>query len=86
MQKADGPPCGSASPSPVAPAARHLPDVAFRHAVVLALAGDATSARHRLESCYRLHDGWREIVARLPAAGLLPDDPALVARLLADRP
>jgi uncharacterized Ntn-hydrolase superfamily protein len=57
------------------------PDVAFRHALVLAVAGDAQRARVRLEPCYRLHDGWREVVKRLPAAGLLPDDQALLATL-----
>lgn len=59
------------------------PDVAFRHALVLVLAGAVSRARERLESCYRLHDGWRETVRRLPAAGLLPDDPALIAALTA---
>jgi hypothetical protein len=27
---------------------------------------------------------WAEVVRRLPVAGLLPDDPALVARLIAE--
>jgi hypothetical protein len=29
---------------------------------------------------------WRELVQRLPAAGLLPDDPALMKRILAVAP
>ena len=57
------------------------PDVAFRHALVLTLTGSVDHARLRLEHCYRLHDGWRELVTRLPAAGLVPDDPEVVARL-----
>ena len=57
------------------------PDVALRHAIILALVGNAQHARERLESCYQIHDGWREVVARLPAAGLVPDDPTLVATL-----
>lgn len=57
------------------------PDVAFRHALVLTLTGAVDHARERLEHCYRLHDGWRELISRLPAAGLVPDDPAIVARL-----
>ena len=59
------------------------PDVAFRHALVLTLTGAIARARERLESCYRLHDGWREMVRRLPAAGLLPADPALIEALTA---
>lgn len=59
------------------------PDVALRHALVLVMAGDVHHAKRRLASCYRHHDGWRTIVERLPAAGLLPDEPALLATLLA---
>lgn len=58
------------------------PDVALRHAIVLALAGDAQHARARLEPCYRLHDGWRQVVANIVDAGLLPNDPAVVDTLL----
>lgn len=59
------------------------PDVAFRHALVLAVTGDVARARERFESCYARGDGWRETVRRLPAAGLLPDDPVLIAALTA---
>ena len=58
------------------------PDIAFRHALVLALTGDAAAARKRLQPCYDLHDGWRTVVKRLPAAGFLPDDAGLLNQLL----
>jgi uncharacterized Ntn-hydrolase superfamily protein len=49
-------------------------DVAFRHALLLALAGDLDKARSRLAVCYRLGDRWRELVRRLGPAGFLPED------------
>lgn len=61
------------------------PDAALRHALVLTLTGSVPRARERLESCYRLHEGWRETVRRLASAGLLPDDPAVVDALTAPR-
>lgn len=56
-------------------------DVAFRHGLLLALAGRVDEARHRLEHCYRDGNGWREALRRLPAAGYLPNDPDLLERL-----
>jgi uncharacterized Ntn-hydrolase superfamily protein len=61
----------------------HDPDAALRHALVLTLTGSVPRARERLECCYRLHEGWRELIRRLAAAGLLPDDPAVIAALTA---
>jgi len=57
------------------------PDVAFRHGLLLAIAGRIDEARRRLEQCYHNGSGWREVLRRLPAAGYLPDDPALLERL-----
>jgi hypothetical protein len=34
-----------------------------------------------LEQAFEAHDGWRELLARLPAAGLFPDDPGLLERV-----
>jgi hypothetical protein len=31
---------------------------------------------------FELREEWRELVPRLPAAGLLPDDPSLVRRIV----
>jgi uncharacterized Ntn-hydrolase superfamily protein len=56
-------------------------DVAFRHGLLLALAGRVDDARRRLEQCYQKGPGWREALRRLPAAGYLPDDQELLERL-----
>jgi uncharacterized Ntn-hydrolase superfamily protein len=56
-------------------------ELAFWRGVALATQGREEEARPLLQAAYRDHDGWRELLRRLPAAGLFPDDPALVARL-----
>ena len=61
------------------------PDVAFRHALALVMSGAVERARERLEVCYQLNEGWRSLVERLPAAGLIPDDPRVLDILLAPR-
>jgi uncharacterized Ntn-hydrolase superfamily protein len=59
------------------------PDIAFRHALLLAMDGRGPEARERLAFCYARGEGWRELVRRLPAAGFLPRDEALMSLLLA---
>ena len=59
------------------------PDIALRHAFVLALTGDAHRARARLDTCYQLHDGWRDVVTNMISAGLLGTDSQMHATLLA---
>lgn len=54
------------------------PDVASRHAILLAVSGDTANARRRFGACYRISDAWRELVRRLALAGFLPDDPRLL--------
>jgi uncharacterized Ntn-hydrolase superfamily protein len=56
-------------------------ELAFWHGVALASNGREQEARPFLERAYGDRDGWRELLRRLPAAGLLPDDHALVGRL-----
>jgi uncharacterized Ntn-hydrolase superfamily protein len=58
------------------------PDVAFRHALLLAMGGRGAEARERLAPCYARGEGWRELVRRLPSVGFLPDDAALLSTLL----
>jgi uncharacterized Ntn-hydrolase superfamily protein len=57
------------------------PELAFWHGVALAANGREEEARAVLDQAYRDSDGWRELLRRLPAAGLFPDDPELVTRM-----
>ena len=65
-----------------------LPDSAtngeavFWTGISLASAGQEREAMPYLVRAYAVHPKWAELVARLPAAGLLPRDPALVERLV----
>ncbi len=55
----------------------------FWHAVTLAAAGRETEAMPLFARAFDLWPLWRELVRRLPAAGLLPDDPELMERITA---
>jgi uncharacterized Ntn-hydrolase superfamily protein len=61
-------------------------EMAFWHAVALALGGREEDARRLLERLCEQNDGWRELLRRLPEAGLLPPDPALLARITGPAP
>jgi uncharacterized Ntn-hydrolase superfamily protein len=54
----------------------------FWRAVALVSAGQRAEAQQILQELFRAGPGWRSLLTRLPAAGLLPDDPALLAVLL----
>jgi uncharacterized Ntn-hydrolase superfamily protein len=56
-------------------------ELAFWHGVALAAGGREQEARPLLERAYSRDDRWRELLRRLPAAGLFPDDDELVSRL-----
>jgi uncharacterized Ntn-hydrolase superfamily protein len=56
-------------------------ELAFWHGVALAANGREEEARPMLERAYAQGDGWRELLRRLPEAGLFPDDPELVTRM-----
>jgi uncharacterized Ntn-hydrolase superfamily protein len=56
-------------------------DVALRFGILLAFAGDTNAAAIRLRRVSGTHPGWKEAIRRLPAAGFLPDDPALRSAL-----
>jgi uncharacterized Ntn-hydrolase superfamily protein len=56
-------------------------ELAFWHGVTLAASGREQEARELLAQAYRGGEGWRELLRRLPASGLFPDDRDLVARL-----
>jgi uncharacterized Ntn-hydrolase superfamily protein len=56
-------------------------ELAFWRGVALAGQGREDEARALLHAAYGQNDGWRELLRRLPAAGLFPDDPLLLDRL-----
>lgn len=53
----------------------------FWHAVTLVNADRVERALPLFAEAYERHPAWRELVPRLPAAGLLPDDEALIERI-----
>jgi uncharacterized Ntn-hydrolase superfamily protein len=57
-------------------------ELAFWRAVALASAGQPAQARQILRELLAANPGWRTMLSRLPAAGLLPDDPGLLGELL----
>jgi uncharacterized Ntn-hydrolase superfamily protein len=60
-------------------------ELAFWHGVALAASGRETEARDLLERAYADREGWRELLRRLPASALFPDDEELLLRLTAPR-
>ena len=56
-------------------------ELAFWHGVALAANGREQEARELLELAFAEGEGWRELLVRLPAAGLFPEDQALLERL-----
>ncbi len=63
-----------------------LPDsheMIFWHAATLAAEGLVDESLPLFSKAFKLWPLWRELVQRLPAAGLLPDDPELMQKILA---
>jgi uncharacterized Ntn-hydrolase superfamily protein len=56
-------------------------ELAFWHGAALAANGREQEARELLELAYAEGEGWRELLRRLPEAGLFPDDEALLERM-----
>jgi uncharacterized Ntn-hydrolase superfamily protein len=56
-------------------------ELAFWHGVALAARGREDEARPLLDQAYGDSEGWRELLRRLPDAGLFPRDEQLVARM-----
>jgi len=69
-----------AAAAALAPEIAELP---FWHAAALATAGRFDEARPLFADVFAREPRWRDLVPRLPAAGLLPDDAALVAKIVA---
>jgi uncharacterized Ntn-hydrolase superfamily protein len=55
---------------------------AFWFGLGAAMSGDLDAARELLAEPFAAGDGWRELLRRLPAAGMFPDDPGLIEQLL----
>jgi uncharacterized Ntn-hydrolase superfamily protein len=60
-------------------------ELAFWHGVALAANGRDDEAAPILRRAFQTHAGWTELLERLPAAGLFPDDPERIARLAGTR-
>jgi uncharacterized Ntn-hydrolase superfamily protein len=59
-------------------------EASFWAGVSVAASGQEDLARALLAKSFAAHDGWKELLRRLPEAGMFPDDPALIERLLTD--
>jgi len=55
----------------------------FWHAVTLASVGRVEESLPLFARSYQMHPEWKILVRRLPAAKLLPEDPALIERIVA---
>jgi uncharacterized Ntn-hydrolase superfamily protein len=62
--------------------APEIVELPFWHAVTLASIGRESEALPLLREVFRKEPRWAELVPRLPAAKLLPDDAALVKRIV----
>jgi uncharacterized Ntn-hydrolase superfamily protein len=60
-------------------------ELAFWHGVALAANGREDEAAPILRRAFEAHSGWAELLKRLPAADLFPDDGELIARLIGTR-
>ena len=57
-------------------------ELAFWHGAALAAEGREQEARPLIARAAAAHEGWAELLRRLPASGLFPDDRDLIERLL----
>jgi tetratricopeptide (TPR) repeat protein len=58
-------------------------EMVFWTAVTLAGTGEVEKALPLFGKAFAMWPLWRELVPRLPASGLLPEDPALLSEILA---
>jgi uncharacterized Ntn-hydrolase superfamily protein len=61
------------------------PELAFWHGAALAAGGDEQEAIPILRKVFEERPGYADLLERLPAAGLFPDDGQLIARLIGTR-
>ncbi|MGD2217268.1 MAG: DUF1028 domain-containing protein [Gemmatimonadales bacterium] len=60
-------------------------EMVFWHAATLAAAGRVDESLPLFKRSFDMWPLWRELVPRLPASGLLPDDPELIERIVGVR-
>lgn len=58
-------------------------EMTFWRAVTLASAGEVDASLPLFEEAFDAWPMWRELIPRLPASVILPDDPELIARIMA---
>lgn len=56
-------------------------ELIFWHALTLAAAGQVDESLPLFSTAFDMWPRWRELVQRMPASGLLPDDPELMRRI-----
>lgn len=61
-------------------------EIVFWHAVTLVSSGRVEDAMPLFKRVFAREPVWAELVGRLPASGLFPDDAKLIARIQAQRP
>jgi len=61
-------------------------EIVFWHAVTLVSSGRVEDSMPLFKRVFAREPVWAELVGRLPAAGLFPDDSKLIARIQAQRP
>ncbi|HEX8539535.1 MAG TPA: Zn-dependent protease, partial [Cystobacter sp.] len=57
-------------------------EMVFWHAVSLVNVGKVDEAVPLFQKTYKQDARWKELLRRLPKAGLIPDDPKLLSKLL----
>jgi len=70
-----------ASSTPGVPQSRYA-EMVYWHAVALVNMKRIDESLPLFAKSFQLEPGWRELTPRLPKAGLLPDDPALIQRIV----
>ncbi|HEX9119506.1 MAG TPA: DUF1028 domain-containing protein [Terriglobales bacterium] len=60
-----------------------LAEMIFWHAVALVNMNRVDDALPLFKKCFTIQKSWAELTPRLPAAGLLPNDPKLIERIVA---
>ena len=57
-------------------------ELIFWHALTLAAVGQVDESLPLFSKAFDMWPRWRELVQRMPASGLLPDDPELMQRIV----